>query len=200
MNYIELQTAVANFLNKSDLFATIPTFIALAEAKMTRRLRVRPMVVNSTASITLEFETVPGDFAGPISMKLDTGEVLDCIAPDAMAARKAGEDKASGKPICYSVVGSSFEFSPTPGSAYTVYLVYYGAIPALSAVAPTNWLIAAYPDAYLYGALTEAAPYANDRRAGMWAQRLEAVLAEIDNADRQESYGARLEPRTSLVV
>lgn len=200
MNYAGLQTAVANFLNKSDLYATIPTFIALAEARMNRRLRVRPMVVNSTASVTLEFETVPADFAGPISMRLSTGEVLDCIAPDAMAARKSGGDKSAAKPICYSVVGASFEFSPTPNAAYTVNLVYYATLPALTALATSNWLLAAYPDAYLYGALAEAAPYAGDSRSGMWSQRFEAALAEIDNADRQEGYGARLEPRTSLVV
>ena len=33
-NYTELQAEVANFLNRDDLTAAIPTFIRLAEAKM----------------------------------------------------------------------------------------------------------------------------------------------------------------------
>jgi len=39
--YSELKTAVADWLNRSDLTSAIPNFIALAEAQMSRQIRHR---------------------------------------------------------------------------------------------------------------------------------------------------------------
>ena len=47
--YSELQTAVANWLDRDDLTDRIPEFIALAEAKMNRVLRISLMENVSTA-------------------------------------------------------------------------------------------------------------------------------------------------------
>ena len=47
--YAELQTAVANWLDRDDLTDRIPEFIALAEAKMNRVLRISLMENVSTA-------------------------------------------------------------------------------------------------------------------------------------------------------
>ena len=41
--YADLQGEIASWLRRADLSAEIPTFIALAEAQMNRRLRVRPL-------------------------------------------------------------------------------------------------------------------------------------------------------------
>ena len=41
--YSELQTAVANWLDRDDLSARIPEFVALAETRMNRVLRIRIM-------------------------------------------------------------------------------------------------------------------------------------------------------------
>jgi len=42
-NYSELNTAVANWLNRDDLTDRIPEFIVLAEARFNRVLRIRAM-------------------------------------------------------------------------------------------------------------------------------------------------------------
>lgn len=203
MDYAGLQTAVGDFLNRADLYSQIPTFIALAEAKMNRRLRVRQMMTNSTATISAEFELAPPDMASPISLKLSTSDVLDCIAPDAMAYRKNQEDFEPGTPDCYCVVGTSLEFSPVPDTSYTAYLVYYANIPALSLSNPSNWLLTSSPDAYLYGALTQVAAggyLKGDPRASNWETLFETALEEIEGVDRRDAYGARLEPKASLVI
>ena len=49
-NYSELQTAVANWLDRDDLTARIPEFIALAEARFNRVLRLRSMEAKYTAN------------------------------------------------------------------------------------------------------------------------------------------------------
>lgn len=200
MDYTGLQVAVADFLNRADVLSQVPTFIAMAEAKLSRRLRVRQMVTNSTASIANEFELTPTDFAAPISMKLSDSTVLDCISPDAMAWRKNQGEMAAGKPRHYSVVGSSFEFAPAPDEAFTAFLVYYAGIPALSLTAPSNWLLAGYPDIYLNGALQAAGHYLKDQRTALWGELFEAGIGELQAASVQDVYGARLEPKASLVV
>ncbi len=48
--YAELKTAVANWLDRDDLTDRIPEFIALAEARMNRVLRLRMMEGKYTAS------------------------------------------------------------------------------------------------------------------------------------------------------
>lgn len=48
--YSELQTAVANWLDRDDLTARIPEFISLAEARFNRDLRIRAMETKQTAS------------------------------------------------------------------------------------------------------------------------------------------------------
>lgn len=200
MQYTDLQAAVGNFLKRSDLYADIPTFIAMAEAKMNRRLRVRQMVTNATATISNEFELAPPNFLAPISLKLSDSTVLDCVALDVMAARKNREDYEPGEPMAYSVAGTSFEFSPVPDTSYTAFLIYYAQINPLSLSNPSNWVLATFPDAYVYGALAHAAVFLPENRGQTFAALFEDALGEIANVDQQDSFGARLEPRASLVV
>ena len=47
----ELHTAVANWLNRSDLTDRIPEFISLAEAGFNRNLRVRDMLVKARSKL-----------------------------------------------------------------------------------------------------------------------------------------------------
>ena len=47
--FAELKTAAANWLDRSDLTDRIPEFIALAEARFNRVLRIRDMETVSTA-------------------------------------------------------------------------------------------------------------------------------------------------------
>lgn len=200
MQFADLQASVGSFLKRADLYADVPTFIAMAEAKMNRRLRVRQMVTNATATISNEFELAPTDLLAPISLKLSDSTVLDCIAPDAMAWRKNREDYGPGEPMAYSLVGTSLEFSPVPDTTYTAFLVYYAQIPPLSVSNPSNWVLASFADAYVYGALTHAAVFLPEGRGQTFSDLFETALSEIAGTDQQDSYGARLEPRASLVV
>ena len=195
--YGGLIASVGDFLARADLAAAIPDFIALAEAQMARRLRCRRMVGRAVATVSGEFEALPGDFAAPISMMLNDGAPLDCVAPDAMAQLKWGWGETAGAPTAYAVVGGAFEFGPVPDGAYSATLIYYARAPALSVGAPGNWLLSNHPDAYLYGALSQSAPYLqDDDRLAVWAPLFEAALNDINAAD--ESFG-RLTPGVGLV-
>jgi hypothetical protein len=197
-NYTELKTAVASWLNRSDLASVVPDFITLAEAQMNRRLRVRNQITRAEASISAEYTTVPADFAAPKQLTLETSEsdirVLDYLAPERLLEGKAGSS-ASGEPMYWTVVGGEIQVHPIPEQTYTAELVYFAKLPALSMANASNWLLAAHPDAYLYGALVQAAPYlVDDHRSGVWGQLFLGALGDIERADR--SIGGKL--RTEL--
>ena len=62
--FTELKEAVADWLDRSDLTARIPDFIALAEARINRELRIRPMEVRSTMYTTVDqqYFNLPGGY------------------------------------------------------------------------------------------------------------------------------------------
>jgi len=73
-NYTELQTAVANWLDRDDLSDQLPDFISLNEALFNRVLRIRPMetiVTNATVSGTKAYD-LPTGYVQMREIHLDT--------------------------------------------------------------------------------------------------------------------------------
>lgn len=199
-NYTELKASIASWLfNRTDLAAAIPDYITLAEAQINRRLRVRQMVTNNQAiSISSEYVAAPADHLEPLRFSFLVGTEtrrLNYISPERVNEFKAGVT-GTGAPQSYTLVGSQFQFVPAPDQTYTGEFTYYATIPALSDGNPTNWLLTKYPDAYLYGALLQAAPYlADDDRVTMWSGFFESILDDIEKSNRVP--GGKL--RTGLV-
>jgi len=194
-NYSDLKASIASWLNRSDLTAAIPDFIALAEAQISRRLvmlgPVRAMMGRSDATINGEFAAVPIDFMGArtINFAEDRTRLLEYCLPEEINRKKSFEGCTTGKPRFFSVVGGEFQFFPAPagGAGYLAELTYWKRVPALSDAAPGNWLLNLHPDAYLYGALLQSAPYLkDDARIQSWGTFFETILSDIVAADRVE--------------
>jgi len=91
-------------------------------------------------------------------------------------------------------VGDEFQYYPSPDASYTATLTYYARIPALSVSATTNWLLTAHPDAYLYGALLQAAPYLRDNDAlQVYGAGYTAALSSIRAAERTQAGKLRVD-------
>ena len=58
-NYSELQSSIADWLNRSDLTNQIKDFIALAEAEINSKLRIRKMISSTTITVDSETESIP---------------------------------------------------------------------------------------------------------------------------------------------
>ena len=59
----------------------------------------------------------------------------------------------------------------------------YKDVTPLSDLNTSNWLLAAHPDVYLYGALVEASPYLmEDERTSIWAQLYAAAISTLKGA------------------
>jgi hypothetical protein len=179
--YAELQTAVANWLDRTDLTDRIPEFIALAEARFNRVIRAPDMLTRDDAfTIDGQYETLPSGFLEASRFVLATSPVtvLEYKTPQELGELRTGRTSA-GKPAYYTVVGGSFEFLPTPDSSYTASLLYYARLSAVSS--SWNWLATSHPDIYLFGALCEAEPYIrDDQRVVLWEARLAKALAELN--------------------
>lgn len=192
-NYADLKAEVAAWLRRSDLTAEIPTFIALAEAQMNRRLRVRPMAARAAESWSQEYQALPSDFLAEREMTLSDGGAahrLAYLTPEQMDA--CTRTASSGRPRFYGLYGGMVRLHPAPDRPYDGELVYLAAIPALSDANPTNWLLTQHPDAYLYGALAQSAPYLRaDERLATWGALFTGILADIEASDRTGSQ-ARL--------
>jgi len=196
-NYAALKAASADFLNRKDLTASIPSFVALAEAQMMRSFvqRVRdgkpiPRRLTRRTDATLgtgqEYASVPADFAGPKSLFLATshgpGEVKFLDYEELQ--QKKTHERLIGRPRYYTVVGGEFQFYPVSDGDYPIELTYVARFAMLSDTNATNWILADHPDAYLYSTLLQSAPYLkDDARANTWAPLFQNAVDGICSAD-----------------
>ena len=61
-NYSDLKTAVANWLNRSDLTSYVSDIVMLGEAKIYRELRIRAMETALSDTIASGVIAVPSDY------------------------------------------------------------------------------------------------------------------------------------------
>lgn len=197
--YSELRATVADFLNRDDLTATIPSFISLAEAALNRRLRSPEMVTRATVTIDAEYENRPADWMETIRYQVNTNPitVMEFVTPEEAIIQKT-KFSAAGVPLFFSTVGTQFQHVPAPDGSYTGELMYYARVAGLSDTNTSNWLLTANPDIYLYATLVQSAPYLKeDERIGVWAGILDRLMAEYEVAEQRAKTGSsRLASRT----
>lgn len=200
--YSDLQAAIARFLNRTDLTAEIPTFIALAEAAFARDLRHPSMETRAVANFDTRYTATPEDWLETRRLTMGNASsgyrALALVSVDAMERMRAERRDVSGVPQFYAHTGGGIEVFPTPDSAYTSgELVYLARVPALTDEAPTNWLLTAAPDAYLYGALVHSAPYlVADERMVTWENGYNKAITGLNTAgQRARASGTSLRIR-----
>ena len=190
--FAELKTATANWLDRSDLTERIPEFIALAEARFNRILRIRDMetvsTAISTAAGTREY-SLPTGFVQMKEFHLTTDPLtpLAFITPEMMTRIWAGSGR--GKPEVFTIIADNVRLGPNPDAVYTTSMLYYKTFTALSDSATTNDMLTNNPDVYLYGVLLEAEPFImNDERVQLWAIAFKQAIDDIQNQDNKARH------------
>ena len=197
--FAELKTAAANWLDRSDLTDRIPEFIALAEARFNRILRIRDMETVSTAISTVggtrEY-SLPTGFVQMKEFHLTTDPItpLSYITPEMMSRTWAGSTTA--KPQVFTIIADNVRLGPGPDAVYTTSMLYYKTFTALSTDNTTSDMLTNNPDVYLYGTLLEAEPFImNDERVALWATAFKQAIDDIqfqDNKDRHSGSQLRV--------
>jgi hypothetical protein len=196
--YSQLKSTLGDWLNREDLVAVVPSFIALAEAQIERALRVRQMIGRSTATIDTQYSAVPSNFLETKTFKITSSAP---IQPLQFATIEQMDDfdaanSARQRPTLFTIVGNQIRVHPAPDTSYTAELVYYTKLPKLSDSNPTNWLLTSSPDVYLYGALLQSAPYLkDDERMAVWTTLYAAGLESIKTADQNATSSGLIKSR-----
>ena len=189
--YAELKTAIASWLDRSDLTDVIPDFIVLAETRHKRDFKIRRMETRVTANTIAdtEYYSLPDNYVAMRNIKLNTNTKtpLEFLTPEIMDRLQAGS--SVGCPKAYSIKGNTIQVRPIHDVVYEIEISYYKHFTPLSDSNTTNDMLTNHPDAYLYGALVEAEPYLmNDKRITVWQQFYDRAKVDIIASNERDRH------------
>ena len=174
-NYTTLQTAIGDWLARSDLTTFIPNFIQNFEEDFLREPKNfgRWMETSLSVAIASSVAAVPSAYLGlkyayvngSPSSRLDRMSLNQCLG-----RYPRGGD--TGLPGLIARDGANFIFGPEPDSTYTIKGTYWAKptlLRSFASDAAAHWLIVNAPDICIYGALLQSAPFLrNDSRLQVW--------------------------------
>ena len=185
--YLTLKQAIGNWLGREDLTNRIPEFIALAEDRIARNLRVQAMETTATLTISSSSASVPSGYLETIRLYLtsDTRRKLDYMSPAVFQTRNAQFD--SGDPQIFTIEGTAFKFAPTGDG--TAELLYYKRFDALSSNADANWILTNARGLLLYGSLLEAYLFLeDDAGVAQYATLFDNLMNDVNEDDRKARF------------
>jgi hypothetical protein len=191
--YATLATAVQAYLGRTDLgvaSGNLDYLCSEAEEEMNARLRVRFMLTAITPTVSSAgVITLPTGFLGWKRFQCRDGSRewdLDLKSAEQKVdiSDAYGEE---GTPEAVITVGTTSQIWRYTDGVYTFAALHYLKIPELTSSATSNWVLANYPNAYLYGCLAAARAFVHDDTAtgrfDLWAQRFSAAINRINAAD-----------------
>lgn len=196
-SYENLITVVADYLNRSDLVQSIPTFIRMAETDFDRRVRHPAMMKNVEAKVVESYVPLPDDLVEVYSLDIPGTARRELRFVPAAEFQRLGHSIRGGNVTYATIEGNQINFLASPPSnGVTVNLRYYASIPRLGPDVSSNWLLRKWPDAYLFGTLLQSAPYTgDDTNLAQWAQILSGLMDSL----RKSNDDARF-PSSSLTM
>jgi hypothetical protein len=198
--YSELKTEIANFLARDDLTTQIPSFITLAEARMSRELNSRTQEKRANATTTSGdgFISLPTDLRSIRNVQLNTDPITILQYNTAEMLNREYNSGGTGKPKAYTIIGSELAIRPIPDTAYTLEIIYGESLNSLSDTTTNNTILTRHPDAYLYGSLTNAYSYLMDeQRATTYDALFTRIMSEIIKDTEDARYGGVLSMKTT---
>lgn len=173
-NYTELQAALRNWSAKgASLDAVLPDFIALAEVAIFTKFRARALtkalsVAYAPAATSI---TLPADFISARTLQDSaasgrSGQV-EIVSAERLTELRLSPASADRTKTQLYVTARDATFVFPPAASGTISGLYLAKEPALSGATPTNYILANFPDIYLFGALFELADYQKDNDAAI---------------------------------
>lgn len=200
---IELMADTLNKAGSSKVIDRCASWIVLHEARANRVLRERQMVQKATAQLQNGLIPLPPDWRETQSFQLDGGDGQRPKTLTQCTPAEADRIRAEGRlvvPTRYCIVGKNLEIVPFVAEPLQIEMTYYRKVPALTAEAPTNWLLQEHPDYYFYGSLAHSAPFLrDDERTTLWGVLAQTAQDEMLLACERARYsGSVLRTRARL--
>jgi len=193
VTYAELRTKVADYLDRTDISASvIGSFIQIAQRKLERNNDWRCMQIEASLSSADAYLDLPSNFKDAISLRYISDSnhyFIERTSYRDAIERYRNITTAASAPAIYAVNYATDEMlvRPTPDVSYAYRLVYYGYTDTLINDADTNWWTTDAWEALIYGALLESVVYlGQDVRAIVWQTMYEKTIIELKTEQAQE--------------
>lgn len=181
-NYTELRAAIAAWSKRPDLSEQIPTFISLAEARINRVFVARSMERESELMTVAgsQYVSLPAGLVNPVGLWLKAWLPRVRITQK-LASELPSKTNTTGFPEYWAIDGDRIRFDKLCQEAWPFDFRWTESL-ALSADAPTNYVLTHNPDLYLWGALAEVAQYTRDaQELAICEQRFQVALKDAAN-------------------
>lgn len=174
---------------------TVTSFVRMAEAALTRNMRVKEMEKMATAIVVDNKVALPVDYI-EMCMVLPVGG-----KPLTFKSKLEFYSTATKNPMWYTIIGGNIVFgAPIEAvSGYEVSIDYFASIPAFSADA--TWLYSNYYDIFLQACCAAAAAYGQeyDKASSINAMVNEMVGSANEQFIRGKTSGSHLNnPRARM--
>ena len=162
--------------------------IGICESTLNRRLMTAEQIKRVVFSVTgTDWTDLPADLraVAAVHYVTEAGQGKDVLlAPATQGNIAALRDRCGSGPGWYALSGLQIAIAPAAADeTYALRLIYYAAVPALSATSPCTAVLLRYPDLYLYGTLASLEGYlVNDPRIETWKGQFEAELLMANRA------------------
>jgi hypothetical protein len=196
MNFGELCTEVADWLNRDDLSTQIPTFINHAQLSLERKFNFQYMemleeytgVATYSLAAPMDYKSIKGAFVTDVNG--DRRLLTKCDLKVALL-KYPNYTTNTGTPQFISTLDARREFiiRPTPTSPVDIDIFYYAKSTPLVNTTDTNWLTENAPDILLYGALLDASPFLADvSLINIWQSRFDIEVSNLGLMDIREVH------------
>ena len=177
MNYGELKTTIAGYLQRDDLTTVIPDFVDRAYIRIGSDLRNRSNRTEATLSFVDGSALVPTNFAEVISLRDSDDNPLRPADPKNFWQYR---QSTGGKALVY-LVDQRVQVAPSVSGDFTLtYFRFFDPFTSDSDAVPI-------PDLYISASLVDAFLYVhNDKMASFHEQRYQQSVARRNREYRQE--------------
>jgi hypothetical protein len=199
-SYASLQTTALSWANRqgdTDLVSRIPDLIDVIEPEIDSKLRRTTAQATLTASANPT--PLPSDCKELRSIQVASANpsqanVIAIVSPS-MLGDLGQLQSSTGVPEAAYIQGGNLYLWPAPQTATSLTVSYFTKLVPLSNTAPSNAVLANYPNIYLFGILKEMAPYLEqpDENA-LWQQKFESAIMDANIDREREEYSASVRP------
>lgn len=191
MTYDSLIADVQSYLERTDTQTVekIPTFVMLAEQIIASQIKFlgNLTVQNSTMVQNDPVIAKPARWHKTVSMNVTVnGEKRPVFLRKYEYLRTYSPDSSNGGvPEYYADYDyQHWLVAPTPDDDYSFEVLYYERVQPLDSTNQTNWFTQYAPQALLYGALLQSAPFLkNDARIPMWKAQYDEIMQTLKAED-----------------
>lgn len=192
--YTNLQTAITDYVAKSNLATFTPNFVQNWEERFYRQPRNHGTWMELPLSVSISgTAALPSDYLA-LRVAYLNGQVQSPLNISSLEQiyAKFPRSGSSGIPKWIARDGANFVFGPLPNGVFTLNGTYYAKPAVLRAATndgAANWLLINAPDLVLYGCLAEAEPFLkNDERVQLWKSLYQEALHDYRDLMKEQKF------------